>query len=77
MKTKSETVDNCRAARKFTEEERANPFARTVDESKDSTEPKDRAGSGKRRASQLLDKFDLTRNDLLHHMNELDAQKYQ
>lgn len=73
--------ENSRSARKFNDAERADPFARTVAQGQDSLTPANEMDNGnagdKLRTSQLLDKFDLTRVDLLHHMNEAVAEQYK
>ena len=71
---KSPNID--RGAKKFNVAEIENPFAESRKPEETKTKDKDSSNSSGSIESHRLDKFEMTRIDLLHKLNEDQATKY-
>ena len=69
------SADLSRGAKKFNAAEIENPFAESVKAKETKTKDKD-VNSSTPIVAHLLEKFEMTRNDLLHKLNEAQATEY-
>ena len=70
------SIDLNRGAKKFNAAEIENPFAESIKAEETTTKDKDSSNSSGSIESHRLEKFALTRIDLLHKLNEDQATKY-